>query len=69
MFSLYDSFDASGIKDTVESGHAGHEMYSLGFRMVALQKQDSQRAKRLSEKALGSRLSIVGFAARISIMI
>lgn len=45
--SLYSSSFARGMSDTVESGHDGHDR-SRSERSVALQKHDSQSAKRLT---------------------
>ena len=45
MLSREDSFIDNGIKATSESVHIGHIESSFMFRIVALQKQDSQSTK------------------------
>lgn len=45
MLSREDSFIDNGIKATLESVHIGHIESSFMFRIVALQKQDSQSTK------------------------
>lgn len=45
ILSLEDSFIERGINETLESLHIEHTESSLMFRIVALQKHDSQSAK------------------------
>jgi hypothetical protein len=52
MLSREDSFNERGIKETLESAHAGHTESSLIFRIVALQKHDSQSTKCMLEVLL-----------------
>jgi hypothetical protein len=49
ILSLEDSLIDRGIKETLESVHAGHMVSSLMFRIVALQKHDSQSTKCMLE--------------------
>ena len=49
MLSREDSFIERGIKETLELAHAGHTDSSLIFRIVALQKHDSQSTKCMLE--------------------
>jgi hypothetical protein len=52
--SREDSFIERGIKETLELVHAGHTESSLIFRIVALQKHDSQSTKCMLEVSLSS---------------
>jgi hypothetical protein len=52
MLSRERSFIDRGIKETLESAHAGHTESSLMFRIVALQKHDSQSTKCMLEVLL-----------------
>src|SRR5215203_3398529 len=45
MLSRERSFTERGIKEILESAHTGHTESSLIFRIVALQKHDSQSMK------------------------
>lgn len=54
ILSLEDSFIDRGIKEILESAHAGHTESSLIFRIVALQKHDSQSTKCMLEVLLSS---------------
>jgi hypothetical protein len=54
------SFIERGIKETLESAHTGHTESSPIFRIVALQKHDSQSTKCILEVLLSSiKFSIV----------
>jgi hypothetical protein len=60
MLSRERSFIERGIKEILESAHTGHTESSLIFRIVALQKHDSQSMKCTLEVLLSSiKFSIV----------
>jgi hypothetical protein len=60
MLSRERSFIERGIKETLESAHMGHTESSPIFRIVALQKHDSQSTKCILEVLLSSiKFSIV----------
>lgn len=60
MLSRERSFIERGIKEILESAHTGHTESSPIFRIVALQKHDSQSTKCMLEVLLSSiKFSIV----------
>jgi hypothetical protein len=54
ILSREDSFIDRGIKETLESAHAGHTQSSPIFRIVALQKHDPHSTKCMLEVLLSS---------------